>query len=174
MTLQAEVVNDIDRFVLSRLEAKGLGFSDRVAKDLLLRRVTYDLTGLPPTLEERAAFLVDTDANAYEKVVDRLLASPRFGEHWAQFWLDLVRYADTDGYALNGARPGVWRYRDYVIDAFNHDKPYDRFVMEQLAVDEMSVMWASGESRPRWPFAASDRFAPIPATRIWTATGRSS
>ncbi|MDB6138290.1 MAG: hypothetical protein JWO94_1362 [Verrucomicrobiaceae bacterium] len=132
-----EVVNDIDRFVLSKLEAKGLGFAARVDRDLLLRRVTYDLTGLPPTSQEREEFLADKDADAYEKVVDRLLNSPRFGEHWAQFWLDLVRYADTDGYALNGARPGVWRFRDYVINAFNNDKPYNQFVVEQLAADEM-------------------------------------
>ena len=131
------VANSLDRFVLSTLEAKGLSFAPQVAKDLLLRRVTYDLTGLPPTLQERAAFLADTDPHAYETVVDRLLASPRFGEHWAQHWLDLVRYADTDGYAANGVRQGAWRYRDYVVAAFNNDKPYDRFVMEQLAADEM-------------------------------------
>ncbi len=131
------VVNNIDRFILAKLEAKGLGFAPQVAKDLLLRRVTYDLTGLPPTLQEREAFLADHDPRAYETVVDRLLASPRFGEHWAQQWLDLVRYADTDGYALNGVRQGAWRYRDYVIAAFNNDKPYNKFVMEQLAADEM-------------------------------------
>jgi hypothetical protein len=132
-----EVVNGIDRFLLSQLEGKGLGFAARAEKDVLLRRVTYDLTGLPPTLQERESFLADASPGAYERVVDRLLASPRFGEHWAQYWLDLVRYADTDGYALNGTRQGAWRYRDYVIGAFNQDKPYDRFVMEQLAADEM-------------------------------------
>ena len=134
----AEGMNDIDRFVLAKLEAKGLGFSPRADRDLLLRRVTYDLTGLPPSERERSEFLADKAANAYEKVVDRLLDSPRFGEHMAQFWLDLVRYADTDGYAANGTRPGVWRYRDYVIEAFNNDKPYNQFVIEQLAADELA------------------------------------
>ena len=146
-----EVVNDIDRFILAKLKGAGLGFAPRPDKDVLLRRVTYDLTGLPPTLKERAEFLADQTPNAYEKVVDRLLASPRFGEHWAQFWLDLVRYADTDGYALNGTRPGVWRYRDYVIDAFNNDKPYSQFVIEQLAADE--VKDAPLESLPALAFS---------------------
>ena len=134
---EEEVVNDIDRFLLAKLEARGLDFAPLAAKDVLLRRVTYDLTGLPPTLREREAFLADSIPHAYETVVDRLLASPRYGEQWAQHWLDLVRYADTDGYALNGLRQGAWRYRDYVIAAFNKNKPYNIFVAEQLAADEM-------------------------------------
>src|SRR5258708_21360919 len=102
-----------------------------------LRRVTFDLTGLPPTVAEQEAFLSDDSPNAYEKVVDRLLASPRYGERWAQHWLDLVRFAESDGFKADDPRPFAWRYRDYVIDAFNQDKPYDRFVQEQIARDEL-------------------------------------
>lgn len=103
----------------------------------LLRRVTLDLTGLPPSPAEVEAFLADKSANAYEKVVDRLLASPHYGERWAQHWLDIVRYADTNGYELDEERPQAWRYRDYVVASFNQDKPYDRFVSEQIAGDEL-------------------------------------
>ncbi len=99
--------------------------------------MTFDLTGLPPTPEEVDAFLADSAPDAYEKLVDRLLASPRYGERMARSWLDLVRYADSDGYRIDDYRPDAWRYRDYVIRAFNDDKPYDRFVQEQLAGDEM-------------------------------------
>ncbi len=103
----------------------------------LLRRVTLDLTGLPPTPAEVEAFVADRSSGAYEKVVDRLLASTRYGERWAQHWLDIVRYADTNGYELDEERPQAWRYRDYVVESFNRDKPYDRFVREQIAGDEL-------------------------------------
>jgi hypothetical protein len=133
-----EVVrNPIDAFVLAKLEEKGLAFSNAAAKAVLLRRVTFDLTGLPPTLDELEAFLKDESAGAYEKVVDRLLHSPRFGERAALFWLDVVRFAETDGFKADDHRPNAWRYRDYVIKSFNDDKPYDRFVNEQLAGDEL-------------------------------------
>ena len=103
----------------------------------LLRRVTFDLTGLPPTLDEQDAFLKDHSPGAYEKVVDRLLASPHYGEHMATDWLDLVRYAESDGFKADDLRPEAYRYRDYVIRSFNADLPYDRFVRQQLAGDEL-------------------------------------
>lgn len=127
----------IDRYLLARLSEKGLTFAPPAPREILLRRLTYDLTGLPPSLEEIEAFVADRSPVAYEKVVDRLLASPRFGERWAQHWLDVVQYADTDGYAADGLRKSAWRYRDYVIRAFNDDKPFDRFLSEQLAADEL-------------------------------------
>ena len=125
----------LDRFVLARLEKEGLSPSPEADKPALLRRVSLDLTGLPPTPEEQAAFLADSSPNAYEKQVDRLLNSPHYGERWASMWLDLARYADTKGYEKDMERPGVWPYRDWVIDAFNRNVPYDRFVTTQLAGD---------------------------------------
>jgi hypothetical protein len=127
----------IDAFILQALQQKNLAPSPPLDRIQLLRRVTYDLIGLPPTSEEVAGFLNDKSSDAYEKVVDRLIASPHYGERWASKWLDVVRYADTNGFELDQDRPHAWRYRDYVIDAFNHDKPYDRFVQEQIAGDEM-------------------------------------
>src|SRR5207249_1969632 len=108
--------------------------TDRAA---LLRRVTFDLTGLPPTPAEMGAALRDRSADWYEKAVDRLLASPAFGERWAQHWLDLVRYAESDGFKEDAHRPAAHRYRDWVIRALNADLPYDRFVRQQLAGDEL-------------------------------------
>jgi hypothetical protein len=125
----------LDRFILARLEKEGLSPSPEADKSALLRRVSLDLTGLPPTPEEQASFLADSSPNAYEKQVDRLLTSPRYGERWASMWLDLARYADTKGYEKDEERPGVWPYRDWVIDAFNRNVPYDRFVITQLAGD---------------------------------------
>src|SRR5439155_22290460 len=103
----------------------------------LIRRVSFDLTGLPPTPTEIEAFENDKAPDAYDRLVDRLLASPRYGERQATFWLDLVRYAESDGFKADDPRPSAWRYRDYVIRSFNRDKPYDRFVKEQLAGDEL-------------------------------------
>lgn len=125
----------LDRFILARLEKEGLNPSPEADKAELLRRVSLDLTGLPPTAEEQANYLADSSPNAYEKQVDRLLASPRYGERWAAMWLDLARYADTKGYEKDVGRPGVWPYRDWVIDAFNRNVPYDKFVITQLAGD---------------------------------------
>jgi hypothetical protein len=130
-------VNPIDNFVLNRLEADGLSPSPRADKLRLLRRVTFDLTGLPPTIEEQDNFLKDDSPDAYRKVVDRLLASSRYGERWATHWLDLVRYAETDGFKSDDLRPEAYRYRDYVIRAFNDDLPYDRFIRQQIAGDEL-------------------------------------
>src|SRR5204862_3622820 len=107
------------------------------SKQELLRRITYDVTGLPPTPAEVDAFLADSSPDAYRKLVERLLESPRYGEKWARHWLDLVRYAETNSYERDNAKPNIWRYRDYVIRSFNDDKPYDRFLKEQLAGDEL-------------------------------------
>ena len=127
----------IDSFILSALDAKKLTPSSGLDRIRLIRRVTFDLIGLPPTPAEVQAFLRDRSPDAYEKVVDRLLASPHYGERWAEKWLDVVRYADTNGFEIDADRPQAWRYRDYVINAFNGDKPYDTFIREQIAGDEM-------------------------------------
>ncbi|MGD9637030.1 MAG: DUF1553 domain-containing protein [Pirellulales bacterium] len=127
--------NPIDHFILARLEAAGIGPSPPADKRTLLRRVTYDLTGLPPTSEELAAFIADNSPDAFAKVVDRLLASPQYGEKWGQHWLDAVRFAESAGHDGNNAYLHAWRYRDYVVRSFNADKPYDKFLVEQLAGD---------------------------------------
>src|SRR5688572_24530583 len=131
------VNNPIDAFVLAKLEASQLEPNKPTDKITLLRRVTIDLTGLVPTPEEIQAFVSDNSSTAYEKVVDRLLASPAYGERWGRHWLDVARYADSNGYKADETRPDIWRYRDYVIQSFNEDKPYDRFVREQIAGDEL-------------------------------------
>ena len=128
------VRNPIDQFILSRLDQEGLRPSEEADKPTLIRRVTYDLTGLPPTPEDVAAFAADGSANAYEKVVDRLLANSRYGEHRAHYWLDVARYGDTHGLHLDNFR-SIWPYRDYVIKSFNQNKPFDQFVKEQIAGD---------------------------------------
>jgi mono/diheme cytochrome c family protein len=130
--------NQLDRFILNQLESHGLAPAAEASRLALIRRVTFDLTGLPPAPEEIDQFLADTEPQAYERLVDRLLDSPRYGERWARHWLDLVRYAESDGYRQDAYRPHAWRYRDYVVRAFNADKPYDRFVLEQLAGDEVA------------------------------------
>ncbi|HUR59549.1 MAG TPA: DUF1549 domain-containing protein, partial [Opitutaceae bacterium] len=136
------VQTPIDAFILAKLEANGLSPSVPVDNYTLLRRATYDLTGLPPTAEEMETFLADRKPDAYARAVDRLLASPRYGERWGRFWLDVARYADTKGYlAGNVERRYTFShtYRDYVIRAFNDDKPYDRFLIEQLAADQLPL-----------------------------------
>ncbi|MBL9140100.1 MAG: DUF1553 domain-containing protein, partial [Verrucomicrobiales bacterium] len=130
----AWVRQPIDRFVAARLDAEGLDPSPEADRPELLRRATLDLTGLPPTPEELDAFLADTDSDAYEKVVDRLLKSPRYGENMAREWLDAVRYADTHGYHIDSQRD-IWAYREWVINAFNRNQPFDQFTTEQLAGD---------------------------------------
>ncbi len=129
--------NPIDRFILARLEAAGLHPAPPATREQLLRRVTLDLIGLPPTPEEIDAFVGDPAPNAYEKVIDRLLLSPHYGERWGRHWLDLARFAESNGYEHDEIRPDAWRYRDYAIQSFNADKPYDRFIKEQLAGDEL-------------------------------------
>ena len=148
--------NAIDRFVLARLEAEGMTPVAPAGKRTLLRRVTFDLTGLPPTPAEIDAFLADERPDAWERVVERLLASPRYGERWGRHWLDVARYADSNGLDENIAHPNAFRYRDWVIEAFNTDRPYDRFVQEQIAGDLM-------------PAADDDeRFANLTATGFLT------
>ena len=132
------VRNPIDAFIEEGLEASGLTPSAEADRTTLLRRLSFDLTGLPPSPDEIAAFLGDHSVNAYEKVVERLLASPQYGVRWAQHWLDLARYADTDGFEFDQARPNAWRYRDWVVDALNRDLPYDQFIRLQLAGDEVA------------------------------------
>ncbi|MEX0713275.1 MAG: PSD1 and planctomycete cytochrome C domain-containing protein [Pirellulales bacterium] len=127
--------DDADRFILAKLEKKGLRPVGDADKLTLIRRVTFDLTGLPPTPDEIDAFVADGSPNALEAVVDRLLESPAFGERWGRHWLDVARYGESTGSARNVPYPHAWRYRDYVIDAFNADKPYDQFVREQIAGD---------------------------------------
>jgi mono/diheme cytochrome c family protein len=127
--------NPIDAFVLARLESEGIAPSPEASKRTLLRRLSIDLTGLPPTPAELAEFEADSSSSAYERAVDRLLASPHYGEKWARHWLDLARYADSDGYEKDLVRPYAWRYRNWVIDAFNRDMPFDQFTIEQLAGD---------------------------------------
>ena len=127
----------IDAFVAARLQAAGLGFAPEAPRDILIRRLWLDLLGLPPSPEEIDRFCRDPDPDAFGRAVDRLLESPHYGERWARHWLDLVRYAESDGYKADDYRPEAWRYRDYVIASFNADKPWDRFIVEQLAGDEM-------------------------------------
>ena len=130
--------NQIDRFVLARLEDAGLRPAAPATRRDLIRRAYYDLTGLPPTIEQVGAFENDDSPDAWENLIDALLDSPHYGEKWARHWLDVVRYAESNSFERDGTKPFVWRYRDYVIRSFNQDKPYDQFLVEQLAGDELS------------------------------------
>ena len=132
-----QLKNPIDSFIAAKLKDAGLSFAPAASREQLIRRVSFDLIGLPPTPEEIDSFVKDLSPSAYEKLIDRLLASKHYGERWARHWLDLARYAETDGFEHDAVRPHSWRYRDYVINAFNSDKPYDRFIKEQLAGDEL-------------------------------------
>lgn len=133
----AWVRTPVDAFIASAHEAKGITPAAHASKSTLIRRLSLDLTGLPPTPEEVASFERDTSPGAYEKLVDRLLASPAYGERWGRYWLDLARWAESEGYESDHLRPYAWRYRDYVVASFNADKPYDRFLREQIAGDEI-------------------------------------
>src|SRR5688572_29422694 len=127
----------VDLFILERLEKAGLEPSPPASRAALLRRATFDLTGLPPSPSELQAFLEDGSDTAFEKVVDRLLASPRHGERWARHWLDVARFGESHGFEFDRLRDNAWRYRDYVVDSLNADKPYDRFIREQIAGDAL-------------------------------------
>ncbi len=129
--------NPIDAFLGRKLEDKGLSPVGPADRATLIRRAYYDLTGLPPTPEQIDAFVNDADPKAWEKLIDTLLASPQYGEKWGKYWLDVVRFAETNGYERDGPKPNAWRFRDYVIRSFNADKPYDRFIREQVAGDEL-------------------------------------
>jgi hypothetical protein len=135
--LRDGVRTPVDAFVLDRLTRQGLRPAPEADRVTLIRRITFDLTGLPPTLEEMERARNDESADWYERLVERLLASPAYGERWGRHWLDVVRYAETEGFEYDRQRPGAWRFRDYVIDSFNRDKPFDRFILEQLAGDEI-------------------------------------
>lgn len=185
----------IDAFIDARLATLGLAPAPAAERRTLLRRVTFDLTGLPPTPDETAAFLADgrSDDDAFTAVIDRLLASPHYGERWGRHWLDVARYADSSGFANDYARGNAWRYRDYVVRAFNTDKPYDQFVREQIAGDEIaesqgppaprraicwsrraSCAWVRGSSRPwrfpRSPASGSSMMRPTLSDRSSSAT----
>jgi hypothetical protein len=141
--------NPIDNFILRKLEEKGLAPSPEAARRVLIRRLYFDLIGLPPSPQEVKEFVQNPAPNAYEELVDRLLKDPRYGERWGRHWLDLARYADTNGYEGDPEFPHAWRYRDYVVDSFNNDKPYDEFIVDQIAGDEYKpVMSAAGLPAP--------------------------
>ena len=133
----ARVANPVDAFIVKSLETVDLTLSPRAPRRTLLRRIHLDLLGLPPTPVEIDQFLSDTRPDAWVRLVDRLLASPDYGHRWAQHWLDVVRYADSDGFEYDDPRPHAWRYRDWVIEALNGDKPFARFIHEQIAADEL-------------------------------------
>ncbi len=129
--------NEIDHFIYDKLKAKGIRPSGPASRQTFIRRVTLDLTGIPPTPAEVQQFLADNKPGAEERLVDRLLASPRYGERWGRHWLDVVRYSDSDGFKQDDTRPNMWRYRDWVIQSWNEDKPFNRFIREQIAADEL-------------------------------------
>lgn len=136
--------HSIDSFIIQKLGENGLALSPETDRVTWLRRASLDLTGLPPTPEQTEAFANDQSSDAFERIVEELLASPHYGERWAQHWLDVVRYADTHGFEVNTERPHAWPYRDYVIDSFNADVPYDRFIREQIAGDALGQDAATG------------------------------
>lgn len=136
------VANPLDAFVLAELERAGLRPAPRADRQTLIRRVYHDVIGLPPTPEEVSTFLADRRPDAWERVIDRLLASPHYGERWGRHWLDVVRYAETNSFERDGAKPLVWKYRDWVIRSLNEDKPYDQMILEQLAGDELDEVTA--------------------------------
>ena len=152
-------LNEVDHFILAALESKGLSPAVPADKRTLLRRVTFDLTGLPPTPKEIGDFLADDSPQAFQNVVERLLASPHYGERWARHWLDLVRYAETNGHEFDNNKLDAWRYRDYVIRAFNDDLPYDEFMREQIAGDLLD--------RPRLTPGGSSLASPVGTGIYW-------
>jgi Protein of unknown function (DUF1553)/Protein of unknown function (DUF1549) len=146
---RGEARTDLDRFIVAALEAKGLTLNPEADRPTLIRRVAFDLTGLPPTVAELDVFLADKSPLAYERMVERYLASPQYGERWGKYWLDAAGYADSNGYfSADSDRPLAWRYRDYVVRSFNADKPFDRFVREQLAGDELVGYTPGGDVTP--------------------------
>ena len=133
------VRNPIDAFIAARLETAGLLPAPQAQRQTLVRRLHFDITGLPPSPEVVRAFLTDPGPDAYERLVDRLLASPHFGERWGRYWLDLVRYADSEGYLGDALRPHAWVFREWVIHAINSDMPFDQFSIQQLAGDLLDL-----------------------------------
>ena len=153
--------NPIDAFVAKRLNEHGLNFSPAADPRTLIRRLSFDLTGLPPSPELVEAFLADPSPKAYEALVDRFLASPHFGERWAQHWLDVVRFAESNGYEADGERPHAWRYRDYVVSSWNRDKPYDQFLREQIAGDLLAGDRDPRETAELWAATGLHRCGPV-------------
>jgi hypothetical protein len=148
-TVRGACPSPVDRFLLAALEAKKAGFNPPADRATLVRRLSFDLLGLPPTAEEIDSFLADRSPDAWERLIERFLASPRYGERWGKFWLDAAGYADSNGYFnADSDRPLAWKYRDYVVRSFNADKPYDRFVREQLAGDELAGFTPGGDVTP--------------------------
>src|SRR5438093_9769652 len=137
--------NPIDAFILARLERAQLSPSAPADRRTLIRRLHFNLLGLPPSPEAIESFLNDRAPDAYERLVDRLLANPHYGEAWGQHWLDVVRYAESEGFEYDRHRAGAWRYRDYVIRSLNSDKPFDRFLLEQIAGDELPEAFSSAK-----------------------------
>ena len=151
MRLAEWPANSIDRFVLAKLEATGLRPSPPADRKTLIRRLYFDLIGLPPTPEEIETSLSDKSDRSYEELVDRLLASPHYGERWVRHWLDVIRFGESQGFERNKLRPNAWKYRDWVVEAFNSDLPYDEFVRLQVAGDVL---------RPNDPLAVIARLPP--------------
>ena len=162
--------NAVDAFLNVRLKKADLQRAARADRLTLIRRATFDLTGLPPTPAEIESFLKDSSPTAFEKVVDRLLASPHYGEQMARHWLDVVRYADTAGFSNDFERPNAWRFRDYIIRSFNQDKPFDQFIYEQLAGDEILVERGGQTGSSSDSFSLS-RFDQTPSSELLVATG---
>ena len=159
------IKNPIDAFLLARMNEAGVRPNPPADRVTFIRRATFDLHGLPPTPEEVEGFVGDRSPGAYERLIDRLLASPRYGERWARHWLDLARYAESEGFKADETRPNAWRYRDYVIRSFNADKPYDRFIREQIAGDELypgstEALVATGFNR-HWADESNARNIPL-------------
>ena len=142
-----EHTNPIDRFIHSKLAEQNLPANPPAEDHTLIRRMYYDLIGLPPTPEEVDAYVSNQEPTKFTQLVDQLLSSPHYGEKWGRHWLDLVRYAETNGYERDGNKPQAWRYRDYVINAFNQNTPYDQFILEQLAGDEIENPNAAAAAR---------------------------
>ena len=173
LPISKETNHPIDAFLLARLKANGLSFSPPADRHVLLRRVTVDLTGLPPTPAELDAFLADQSVDAYEKVIDRLLVSPRYGERWGRHWLDVAGYADSEGILdADYVRTAAWRYRDWVIHAFNSDMPYDRFLREQIAGDEYVDYWTHYRSSRELPPAVVESLIATGFLRCASDTSR--
>lgn len=148
--------NTVDRFVLEKLQSRRISPSSEATKEVLIRRATFDLTGLPPTFAEVQAFVLDDSIDAYDQLIERLLASHEYGVRWAQHWLDVVRYSDSNGFERDEYIPTRWRFRNYVIECFNQDLPYDQFIREQLAGDELA--WRNPNSTRRADFRIATMF----------------
>jgi hypothetical protein len=142
--VSADAANPVDAFIQARLSESGLTPSSEADRGTLIRRLYLVMLGVPPTPEEVTAFLADLQPRAWERWLDRVLVDPRYGERWGRHWLDVIRFAESNGFETNRERLSAWRFRDYVIDAFNTDKPYDRFIREQIAGDALGVDVATG------------------------------